>query len=98
MQGYGHDELIPYAWWNVSWAFRGWMCIFCGVFVGYFVGVGWVFTECSQRVRYLYVTYSPYKSMVFAVQKYGFWRAKVWFLHCKSMVFVFWMLCCCKSV
>ena len=41
-------------------------------FVGYFVGVGWVFTECSQRVRYLYVTYSPCKSGVFAVQKYGF--------------------------
>ena len=30
------------------------------------------FTECSQRVRFLYVTYSHYKSMVFAVQKYGF--------------------------
>ena len=37
----------------------------------------WVFVECSQRVRYLYVTYSPCKSIVFAVQKYGFWRAKV---------------------
>ncbi|EGQ14256.1 hypothetical protein HMPREF9144_2188 [Prevotella pallens ATCC 700821] len=44
---------------------------------------------CSQRVRYLYVTYSPYKSMVFTVQKYGFCRAKRGFLHCKSMVFVF---------
>ncbi|WP_314285932.1 hypothetical protein [Prevotella pallens] len=30
------------------------------------------FTECSQRVRYLCVTYSPCKSMVFALQKYGF--------------------------
>ena len=58
-------------------------------FVGYFVGVGWVFTEYSQRVRYLYVTYSPCKSGVFAVQKYGFWRAKRGFLHCKSMVFIF---------
>ncbi len=58
-------------------------------FVGYFVGVGWVFTECSQRVRYLCVTYSPCKSGVFAVQKYGFCRAKRGFLHCKSMVFVF---------
>ena len=58
-------------------------------FVGYFVGVRWVFTECSQRIRYLYVTYSPCKSGVFAVQKYGFWRAKRGFLHCKSMVFVF---------
>ena len=25
--------------------------------------------------------------MVFAVQKYGFWRTKRGFLHCKSMVF-----------
>ena len=25
--------------------------------------------------------------MVFTMQKYGFWRAKVWFLQCKSMVF-----------
>ena len=58
-------------------------------FVGYFVGVGWVLTECSQRVRYLCVTYSPYKSMVFALHKYGFCRAKRGFLHCKSMVFVF---------
>ena len=54
------------------------------------------FTECSQRVRFLYVTYSHYKSMVFAVQKYGFWRAKRGFLSYKSMVFVFWMLHCCK--
>ena len=30
------------------------------------------FTERLQRVRFLYVTYSHYKSMVFAVQKYGF--------------------------
>ena len=47
------------------------------------------FTERSQRVRYLCVTYSLCKSMVFALQKYGFWRAKRGFLHCKSMVFVF---------
>ena len=45
------------------------------------------FTECSQRVSYLYVTYSPCKSMVFALQKYGFWRAKRWFLHCKNPLF-----------
>ena len=49
-------------------------------FMGYFVGVGWVFTECSQRVRYLYVTYSPCKRVAFAVQKGGFYIAKVWFL------------------
>ena len=57
-------------------------------FVGYFVGVGWVLTECSQRVRYLYVTYSPCKSGVFAVQKGGFYIAKVWFLFFEYCVVV----------
>ena len=47
------------------------------------------FTECLQRVRFLYVTYSHYKSMFFDVQKYGFCRAKRGFLSYKSMVFVF---------
>ena len=47
------------------------------------------FTERLQRVRFLYVTYSPYKSMVFDVQKYGFCRAKRGFLSNKSMVFDF---------
>lgn len=37
-----------------------------------FRGVRHAFVECSQRVRFLYVTYSHYKSMVFDVQKYGF--------------------------
>lgn len=53
-----------------------------------FRGVRHAFVERSQRVRFLYVTYSHYKSMVFAVQKYGFCRAKRWFLHCKKWVFV----------
>ena len=45
------------------------------------------FTECSQRVSYLYVTYSLCKKGVFALQKYGFWRAKTPFLHCKNPLF-----------
>ena len=45
------------------------------------------FTECSQRVSYLYVTYSLCKKGVFALQKYGFWRAKRGFLHCKNPLF-----------
>ena len=45
------------------------------------------FTERSQRVHSPYVTYSPCKSMVFALQKYGFWRAKTPFLHCKNPLF-----------
>lgn len=35
-------------------------------------GCSHAFVECSQRVRFLYVTYSHYKSMVFDVQKGGF--------------------------
>ncbi len=89
MQGYGHDESAP----TPGGVVRGCFVVECVYFaecsLGYFVGVGWVFTECSQRVRYLYVTYSQNKSMVFSVQKGGFCRAKRGFLHCKSMVFVF---------
>ena len=58
------------------------------------------FTECSQRVRYLCVTYSPCKSMVFALQKYGFWRAKrgfyiakVWFLFFECWVVAICLEC-----
>ena len=68
-----------------------------GVFATHLQSVQNTFTECSQRVRFLYVTYSHYKSMVFDVQKYGFCRAKRGFLSCKSMVFElqkygFWFL------
>lgn len=59
------------------------------VYVGILRSVRHAFAERSQRVRFLYVTYSHYKSMVFDVQKYGFWGAKRGFLSYKSMVFVF---------
>ena len=59
------------------------------MFATHFVGERRYFTEYSQRVHSVYVTYSQNKSMVFGVQKYGFWRAKSGFLRCKSMVFVF---------
>ena len=74
MQGYGHDESAPTP---------------GGVFRNQFRGCSHAFAERSQRVRFLYVTYSHYKSMVFDVQKYGFWGAKSGFLSYKSMVFVF---------
>ena len=56
------------------------------------------FTERSQRVRYLCVTYSPCKSMVFAPQKYGFWRAKTPFLHCKNPLFGVQEVGFCKAL
>ena len=89
MQGYGRDESAPTPGGMFVGCFVGECVYFAECSLGYFVGVGWVFTECSQRVRYLYVTYSQNKSMVFSVQKGGFWRAKRGFLHYKSMVFVF---------
>ena len=42
------------------------------VFATHLQSVQNTFTERSQRVLFLYVTYSHYKSMVFDVQKYGF--------------------------
>ncbi len=51
-----------------------------------------------QRVRYLCVTYSPCKSMVFAPQKYGFWRAKTPFLHCKNPLFGVQEVGFCKAL
>ena len=71
--------------------FRGCFVVECVYFaecsLGYFVGVGWVFTECSQRVRYLYVTYLPCKSEVFAVQKCGFCFLNVMLLQIGRNVF-----------
>lgn len=69
-----------------------------GVFVGRFRSVHWVFTERSQRIGSLYVTFSSFKSMVFAIQKYGFWRTKVWFLQCKKWVFGIRIQGYCKTL
>ena len=41
------------------------------------------------RVGYLYVTFSQNKRVVFALQKYGFWRAKRGFLMDKNRVLHF---------
>ena len=56
------------------------------------------FTECSQRVHSLYVTYSLCKKGVFAPQKYGFWRAKTPFLHCKNPLFGVQEVGFCKAL
>ena len=69
------------------WVFRGCSLCISWVFATHSQSVQNTFTECSQRVHSLYVTSSPCKSMVFAPQKYGFWRAKTPFLHCKNPLF-----------
>ena len=55
-----------------------------------------VFVICTLHIRRVKVWFLRHKSMVFGVQKGGFCIARSGFLHCKSMVFVFWMLCCCN--
>ena len=85
MLGYGHDESAPTP-------------------DGVFCGVSWVditlLVNRLQRIGYLYVTFSQNKRVVFALQKYGFWRAKRGFLACKSMVFVIqkYGFCFCYAI
>ena len=47
------------------------------------------FVKYLQRVGYLNVTFSQNKRVVFALQKYGFWRAKRGFLMDKNRVLHF---------
>ena len=74
MLGYGHDESAPTP-------------------DGVFCGVSWVditlLVNRLQRIGYLYVTFSQNKRVVFALQKYGFWRAKRGFLMDKNRVLHF---------
>ena len=73
-----------------------------GVFVGCFGGVRWYFAECKLgvfvSVRWefrgwtlifcgVFATCSFCVCYMFAKQKYGFCRVKVWFLACKKGVF-----------
>ena len=87
MSGYGRDESAPTPDVMFRGCFRNVRHIFRGRTLHYKQSVQNAFTECSQRVRYLYVTYSLCKKGVFALQKCGFWRAKTPFLHCKNPLF-----------
>ena len=49
--------------------------------------VRWVFSWVNVDIHGVFATCSFCVCYMFAKQKYGFWRAKVWFLACKSMVF-----------
>ena len=83
----------PYAWRIVRCAFHGVFRGYFRVFATHSQSVQNAFTECSQRVRYLCVTYSPCKSMVFSVQKGGFCIAKVWFLFFECCVVAICLEC-----
>ena len=81
MQGHGHDESAPTP---------------CGVFVGCFVCECGHFAVCfvvcfvggSLYIHGTFATCSLSVCYIITIQKHGFCNAKVWFLACKSMVFV----------
>ena len=62
-------------WWVISW-----------VLVGYSQNVRNVFVICTLHIRHTKVWFWRYKSMVFGVQKGGFYIAKVWFLFFECYV------------
>ena len=65
-------------------------CI-CNPFETHLCNVRNVFVICVLHIRRVKVWFLRCKSMVFGVQKGGFYIAKVWFLQCKKGVFIFWL-------
>ena len=65
-------------------------CI-CNPFETHSRNVRNVFVICVLHIRRVKVWFLRCKSMVFGVQKGGFYIAKVWFLECKKGVFIFWL-------
>jgi len=66
------------------------ICI-CNPFETHSRNVRNVFVICVLHIRRVKVWFLRCKSMVFGVQKGGFYIAKVWFLQCKKGVFIFWL-------
>ena len=66
------------------------ICI-CNPFETHLCNVRNVFVICVLHIRRVKVWFLRCKSMVFGVQKGGFYIAKVWFLQCKKGVFIFWL-------
>ena len=53
----------------------------------YFAECSWVFRGCWLGIHGMFATCSLSVRYIFAIQKYGFCVAKVWFLSCKKGVF-----------
>ena len=94
MQGYGHDESVPYTWRSVRNQFRG----VRGELSGCSHSISWVLRKHSPNVRNVFAICLIYIRKMFATrwlsvcyilteQKGGFCIAKVWFLACKKGVF-----------
>ena len=97
MLGYGRDESAPTPGGMFATHFVGVLCVFrwwtlhyCNPSAMLLQCVQNTFTECSQRVRYLCVTYSPCKSMVFAMQKGGFYFLASALLQCCDILAAFY--------
>ena len=65
-------------------------CI-CNPFETHLCNVRNVFVICVLHIRRVKVWFLRCKSMVFGVQKGGFYIAKVWFLQCKNGGVIFWL-------
>lgn len=72
---------------SVRSQFRGCTWVYCGMFCNPFRGVRHAFAIRSEYIHGMFATCSFSVCYIFALQKYGFCRAKVWFLTCKKGVF-----------
>ncbi|WP_455105590.1 hypothetical protein [Prevotella pallens] len=89
MQGYGRDESAPTPNGMFATHFVGGRCIINNPFRMPSRNVRNVLVICMLHIRYAKVWFLRCKSMVFGVQKGGFYIAKVWFLHCESRCSVY---------
>ena len=72
-----------------------WLCV-CNLFRMLWQSVCNVVAICSPRICYPFRMHSRNVRNVFVICVLHIRHVKVWFLRCKSMVFVFWMLGCCN--
>ena len=83
MSGYGHDESAPTLDGMFATYFVGGRCIINNPFRIHSRNVRNVFVICMLHIRYAKVWFLHFKSMVFGVQKGGFYIAKTPFLKCE---------------
>ena len=73
---------------SVSWEFRGWMWIFCGVFATCSFCVCYIFAKQKHGFCIAKVWFLACKKGVFALQKYGFCFLNVMLLQIVRTHFV----------
>ncbi|VTY05036.1 Uncharacterised protein [uncultured Prevotella sp.] len=83
MSGYGRDESAPTPGGMFATHFVGVRWTFCGMFVGWSRNVRNVLVICMLHIRHAKRWFLRCKSMVFGVQKGGFYIAKTPFLKCE---------------